>query len=66
MASRLFTRGTDRERFLSLLAESAARFDVAVHCFVLMGNHFHLLVLETPRPNLVAGMKWLLCFGDWS
>ena len=24
-----------------------------------MGNHFHLL-LETPEPNLVAGMKWLL------
>ena len=24
-----------------------------------MGNHVHLLV-ETPRPNLVAGMKWLL------
>jgi hypothetical protein len=24
-----------------------------------MGNHFHLL-LETPQPNLVTGMKWLL------
>jgi hypothetical protein len=24
-----------------------------------MGNHFHLL-LETPEPNLVTGMKWLL------
>ena len=24
-----------------------------------MGNHFNLL-LETPEPNLVAGMKWLL------
>jgi len=24
-----------------------------------MGNHFHLVV-ETPQPNLVAGMKWLL------
>jgi putative transposase len=24
-----------------------------------MGNHFHLL-LETPEPNLVSGMKWLL------
>jgi hypothetical protein len=23
-----------------------------------MGNHYHLL-LETPEPNLVAGMKWL-------
>ena len=25
----------------------------------LMSNHFHLLV-ETPQPNLVFGMKWRL------
>jgi hypothetical protein len=30
-----------------------------VHAYVLMGNHFHLL-LETPQPNLVAGMKWFM------
>jgi REP element-mobilizing transposase RayT len=24
-----------------------------------MPNHFHVVV-ETPQPNLVAGMKWLL------
>ncbi len=30
-----------------------------VHAWVLMGNHFHLL-LETPVPNLVVGMKWFL------
>ena len=24
-----------------------------------MSNHFHLVV-ETPEPNLVAGMKWFL------
>ena len=30
-----------------------------VHAYVLLPNHFHL-VIETPRPNLVAGMKWLL------
>ena len=29
-----------------------------VHAWVLMGNHYHLLI-ETPEPNLVAGMKWL-------
>jgi len=27
-----------------------------------MGNHFHL-VIETPQPNLVVGMK--LLFGNW-
>jgi len=30
-----------------------------VHAYCLMRNHFHL-VLETPQPNLVLGMKWLL------
>lgn len=30
-----------------------------VHAYCLMSNHFHL-VLETPQPNLAAGMKWLL------
>jgi putative transposase len=28
-------------------------------CVCLMSNHFHLVV-ETPKANLVAGMKWLL------
>jgi hypothetical protein len=30
-----------------------------VHAFCLMNNHFHLVV-ETPQPNLAAGMKWFL------
>ena len=30
-----------------------------MHSFCLMSNHFHR-VLETPQPNLVAGMKRLL------
>jgi putative transposase len=30
-----------------------------VHAYSLVSNHFHL-VLETPQPKLVFGMKWLL------
>jgi len=30
-----------------------------VHSYALMPNHFHLVV-ETPQPNLVSGMKWFL------
>jgi putative transposase len=29
-----------------------------VHAFAIMRNHYHL-VLETPEPNLSAGMQWL-------
>jgi len=34
------------------------RTGTRVHSYVLMSNHYHLL-LETPEANLVAGMKWL-------
>ncbi|MGH8095413.1 MAG: hypothetical protein ACREIF_18420 [Chthoniobacterales bacterium] len=30
-----------------------------VHAYCSMRNHFHFVV-ETPRANLLAGMKWLL------
>jgi REP element-mobilizing transposase RayT len=30
-----------------------------VHASCLMRNHFHFVV-ETPEPNLSAGMKWVL------
>src|ERR1051325_521382 len=49
----------DRERFLGTLAETCAKTLWEVHAFCLMPNHFHL-VIETPQPNLVDGMKWFL------
>jgi len=44
--------------FRDTLGEACARCGWRVHAFVLMGNHYHLL-LETPEANLVAGMQWL-------
>src|SRR5947208_15935647 len=38
---------------------SCRKTDWQVHAWCLMLNHFHLVV-ETPRGNLVAGMKWFL------
>ena len=55
----IFKDAEDRERFLSTLAQACRKTDWQVHAWCLMGNHFHLVV-ETPQPNLVAGMKWLL------
>jgi len=48
----------DRTHFLELLAESTERYGVKVHAYVLMDNHFHLL-LETPEANLSRAMQWL-------
>jgi len=55
----VFETNDDRLVFLSRLGETCASCGWRVHAWVLMGNHFHLLI-ETPLPNLVAGMKWLL------
>ena len=49
----------DRFCFLETLAQACEKTGWQVHAFCLMSNHFHL-VLETPEPNLSAGMKWLL------
>ena len=54
-----FRDDVDQRTFLSTLGEACLKTGWQVHAFCLMGNHFHL-VAETPQPNLVAGMKWLL------
>ena len=46
------------ESFLLTLAQTAERYEWKVHAYVLMRNHFHLAI-ETPKPNLSAGMHWL-------
>ncbi len=48
----------DRQRFLPTQEEACQKTGWRVHAYVLMGNHYHLLV-ETPEGNLVGGMKWL-------
>jgi REP element-mobilizing transposase RayT len=53
----IFRDDTDRAQFLATLGQVCERTGWRVHAFVLMNNHYHLLV-ETPHPNLVAGMRW--------
>jgi REP element-mobilizing transposase RayT len=55
----IFADDEDRQRFLAALTEACLKTGWQVHAYCLMNNHFHL-VIETPQPNLVAGMKWLL------
>lgn len=54
----IFADDDDRRRFLSTLAEACESTGWVIHAYVLMGNHYHLLI-ETPEPNLVRGMTWL-------
>jgi REP element-mobilizing transposase RayT len=55
----IFRDDLDRKNFLQTLAVASTKTGWQVHAYCLMSNHFHLVV-ETPRANLVAGMKWLL------
>jgi REP element-mobilizing transposase RayT len=54
----IFSDDRDRLTFLKTLGEACGRTGWVVHTYVLMGNHYHVL-LETPQANLVAGMQWL-------
>jgi REP element-mobilizing transposase RayT len=50
---RIFMDDADRRRFVETLGEVCAKTGWQVHAYVLMPNHFHVVV-ETPQPNLVA------------
>ena len=55
----VFEDDKDCYAWLDLMERACGRFGWRAHACVLLGNHFPLL-LETPGPNLVAGMKWML------
>ena len=56
---RIFASDADRARFLEIMARSLPRFGVEVHAYVLLPNHFHLLV-RTRRANLSRWMHWVM------
>ena len=54
----VFASDGAKEAFLKCLGEACEKTGWKVHGYVVMRNHYHL-ALETPEPNLVAGMQWL-------
>jgi putative transposase len=55
---RIFVDEQDYDRYLRLLASAVKRQRWYCMSYCLMPNHVHLLI-ETPEPNLGAGMQWL-------
>ncbi len=53
----IFLSDKDRHLFLSLLEELSERFNVEIYAYVLMSNHYHLL-LKTVDANLSKAMQW--------
>jgi putative transposase len=54
----LFRDDLDRRRFLGLLSELPERFSLEIHAYVLMDNHYHLL-LRCRESNLSQAIRWL-------
>ncbi len=61
----IFFEDNDRLKFLEKLREAVHKFNLKIHCYVLMSNHFHLLV-ETPEGNLSRSMHFLnTSYSNW-
>lgn len=65
----IFVGATDRERLLDILCENAKSFNVAVHGYVLMDNHFHLLATPQadnglPHMMQAVGRSYVRYFND--
>ena len=54
----IFLSRRDYEKFLSYLTEAINKYGILLHAFVLMANHYHL-ILETPNANLSSFMHSL-------
>src|SRR5437899_9529939 len=55
----------DRLHFLELFGEVVERYGVEVHGYVLMSNHYHVLI-RTPDANLSAAVQWLnVAYSIW-
>jgi putative transposase len=65
----IFDTEFDYQTMLDLLDENAKKFSVAIHAYVLMSNHFHLLVTpQTPEglPQMMqsVGRRYVRYFND--
>ena len=62
----IFHDDADRRHFLEIVAEMVRRFQLRLHCFVFMDNHYHLL-LELREPNLSRAVQWLnVSYSVWT
>jgi putative transposase len=65
----IFANDADRRFLLDLLSEHAKQCEVAVHAYVLMDNHFHLLVTPITSQGLAqmmqaVGRRYVRYFND--
>jgi len=61
----VFMNDDDRVRFLTLLEGSLKTYQVVLHAYVMMSNHFHLLI-QTKKANCAEFMRhFSICYTGW-
>ncbi len=65
----IFATSADYQMLLGLLFDNAKKFDVAIHAYVLMSNHFHVLATPTtadglPQMMQAVGRRYVRYFND--
>ena len=55
----IFANDKDRNLYLQFLVEAADKHDCAVHCYVLMGNHVHVMITPGTKASLPKTMQSL-------
>ena len=55
---KIFLSKSDYEKFLKYLGDTKKKYNIVIHCYVLMSNHYHLIV-ETPEANLSKVMHYI-------
>ena len=65
----IFASPAQRQTLLDLLHDNAGKFEVAIHAYVLMGNHFHLLATPQtadglPQMMQAVGRRYVRLFND--
>ena len=65
----IFSSAADCQMLLVLLDENARKFSVALHAYVLMTNHFHLLATPSTQDGLpqmmqAVGRRYVRYFND--
>ena len=65
----IFSRAADYQTLLDVLDKNAKKFNVAIHAYVLMSNHFHLLATPAtaeglPQMMQAVGRRYVRYFND--
>lgn len=54
----IFFSEKDYQKFKSYILRAMEKYEIVIHCYVFMTNHYHLLI-ETPKANLSKTMHFI-------